>query len=279
MRVIYADVYFIVNFSMDFLALFVVCKLRKIPPKLLSLSFAGALGALYAVAELYFDGRGGAISFLLSVAIPFLMCYIAYGYGRAAYYLINILSFWAVSFVMGGVMTALYYFVGKFLASKEIYINGVSYTLYSDIPLWVFILCAAACAALAVLWNRIALKKTSVREVDFSLEDNGVSIREKALCDSGNLLTEPISGLPVIIVSNEIMEKIAPGLDKLAFDVNYKKIRIIPYSTISDSGILYGYIPDCVKIGDDIKKACLCSGKHIGKSFDRYNVIVPSSLL
>lgn len=279
LQVIYADVYFIVNFSMDFLALFITCKLRKIPLRLFRTVFGAAVGSLYAVVSLSFNGKGNILTFLLSVAVPFLMCYIAFGGGRPLYYLINVASFWIVSFVMGGMMTAIYYFAGKLLSSKEIYINGTTYTLYSDIPLWIFIAAAFACALITVVWNRFAAKKAECREVTFFVEDGAVSISERALCDSGNLLVEPISGLPVIILSGELMEKIAPGLEKLSDGLSYRKIRIIPYNTLTGSGILYGYIPDCVKIDGNIKKACLCSGRELSKPFDGYNVIVPASLL
>lgn len=279
MQVIYADVYFIVNFSMDFLALFIACKIRKIPLRLWRTAFAAAVGSLYAVISLTFNGAENILTFLLAAAIPFLMCYIAYGGGRAKYYLINVASFWIISFVMGGMMTAIYYFVGKLLSSREIYINGTTYTLYSDIPFWIFIAAAFACALFTVIWNRLAAKKSGVHEASFFMEDGAVSINEVAMCDSGNLLREPLSGLPVIILSNELMEKVAPGIETLKEGLNYRKIRIIPYNTLSGSGILYGYIPDCVKINNDIKKACLCSGKDIGKTFDGYNVIIPTSLL
>ena len=72
METVYADVYFIVNFSMDVLALFITGKILHLPQRILRICFAGAIGSAYAVLTLAFRGQSSPISLLLSALLPLL---------------------------------------------------------------------------------------------------------------------------------------------------------------------------------------------------------------
>ena len=279
-NVIYADIYFLVNFSMDALALFVCAKIRKLPLKILRLTFAAAVGSAYAVARLFMNGS--ILPLVLSVLVPFLICYISFEYGRLSAFLLNVVSFWLISWLLGGALTAVYYLTDKILASQKIYINGRAETLYSDIPFSFILICALSCAFLTLIWNRIAEKKLQKTNATVQIDDGDISIIESALCDSGDLLTEPLSGTPVIIISPVLMEKIIPGgVDSLIKSgaAYAKKLRVIPYSTVSESGILYGYIPDRVLVNGAEKRACLCSAAKLCEKFGEHRIIIPTSLL
>ncbi|MBR6795203.1 MAG: sigma-E processing peptidase SpoIIGA, partial [Clostridia bacterium] len=52
-QVIYGDVFFLVNFSMDFLALFITGKLNHAAVPLWRLVLGGTLGGLYATVALF----------------------------------------------------------------------------------------------------------------------------------------------------------------------------------------------------------------------------------
>ena len=280
MNVIYADIYFLINFSMDALALFVCAGIRKLPLRILRLIFAASVGSAYAVARLFMNGR--IFPTVLSLIIPFLICYISFDYGGLSTFIINVVSFWLISWLLGGALTAVYYLTDKILASKKIYINGRAETLYSDIPFYVILICALSCAFLTLIWNRIAEKKLRKTNATVQIDDGDISIIESALCDSGDLLTEPLSGTPVIILSPALMEKLIPGgMDSLIHGSTAyaKRLRVIPYSTVSESGILYGYIPDRVLINGAEKRACLCSAAELYEKFGEHRIIIPTSLL
>jgi len=273
--IIYGDVYFIINFSMDLLALFICGRLRRQTFSARRALFAASAGAGYSVAELYMSG--GALPILLSLVLPFLMCYICFGYGSAGRYLSSVLTFWLVSFLMGGIMTALYYGAGKAFGAKRIYINGTAETIYSDIPFPAVLIAAGVCGALTFVWNRTAGSRARAKVTDIEITVGQNRVKTTALCDSGNLLTEPIGGLPVILVSKELEERLIPGgIESQLFCGDPRKIRVIPYESVSGSGIMYGLIPDSIKVGKESRRGCICAG---ASDLGGFEAIIPAQML
>lgn len=59
-----------------------------------------------------------------------------------------------------------------------------------------------------------------------------------ALADSGNLLTEPLSGKPVVVVDQRLMPEYAGG-------------RPVPYTTVNGEGMLYAIEPKSIRVFQD----------------------------
>lgn len=76
------------------------------------------------------------------------------------------------------------------------------------------------------------------------------TLRIRALADSGNTLTEPISGAPVSVLDERIFHRLWPeGLPIF---------RAIPYHSVGKkNGILYGYlVPQMTIISQGVEKTC-----------------------
>src|SRR5690606_24474806 len=93
LRVIYADLLFIINFCIDFLVLLSVGKLLHFPLKLWKLLFSSALGASYAVLVLYLRLEGLFIT-VVHIAMSMLMCYIAFHFSSALGYIKMVILFY-----------------------------------------------------------------------------------------------------------------------------------------------------------------------------------------
>ncbi len=286
-QVIYGDVYFLINFSMDFLALYLTAKLRHRPEKTWRLAAGASLGGLYATLALVIIPP--ALDAPLTLAFPFPLTAVAFGFSGFFTLLKDAAAFFAISFAMGGVMTAAYYLAARFLASREIYINGSVETLYSDLPLWLLALTAALAALISYLWAKHCKKAASRRTVSLVIGDRGHELTLSAMCDSGNLLEEPIGHLPVIVLGKEAMlSLLPPSLSRAFFDKDLAaervdpryltRLRFIPVSTVGHEGLLRGYIPDYVTIGGEKKRACVALDEENG-DFGGFEAIVPSSLL
>lgn len=284
-EVIYADVYFLINFSMDFLALFVTARLLRLKQKTIRMCVAAALGGIYATVSLVAFTKGQET--LLNVAIPTLMCVIAFGITKIGQVVKNTFLLFAVSFLIGGGMTALYYVINRFLESRKIYINGTIDTLYSDIPVWLLAMLAVLCALVSFAWGRITRASAEKRKVEVVVREGKREVRFSALCDSGNLLYEPFGGLPVIIVGEKIMQSI---VSEDIFEVCFvgkktsgnmeqtRKLRIIPAVTVGGDELLSGYVPDSVLIDGVEKKACIAYDRT-GRDFGGCDAIVPSCMV
>ncbi len=282
MNTIYADIYFLVNFSMDFLTLFITCKLLHLRLRLARVCFSAAVGALYAVLTLAFHGQSSPITLLLTVLLPALMSYIAFGFSGFRSFIRAALTFWISSFLLGGAMTALYYFAGRLMKKMHISINGTVHTFYSDIPLWLFIFAALFCMLFTFVWNRIADKRSRARSAELEIFINNNHIKVLALCDSGNMLTEPLSGRSVVFISTELAESLCETWSlcrelELPKGLFPQRARIIPYKSINGQGLMLGYIPDRALVNNRECDICLCLSK--GKNYAGYKAIVSTDLL
>ena len=102
------------------------------------------------------------------------------------------------------------------------------------------------------------IRKYKLRRNVMTVTTNKGVKRLTVLSDSGNMLKDPINGLPVIVASVNELKDIIPqnvffalGLSKEYDTVS--NVYTIPYKTIAGSGILYGFRPDQCQInGKDI---------------------------
>ncbi len=74
-EVIYGDVFFIINCSMDFLVLFSTSKILHIKTSGIRTVFAASLGGAYSIAALFIENT--VFSVISGVAASLLMCVIA----------------------------------------------------------------------------------------------------------------------------------------------------------------------------------------------------------
>lgn len=285
-QVIYGDVFFLVNFSMDFLALYLTGKLSHANVSFWRLVLGGVLGGLYATIALFLPHSVEAVATLL---FPLVLSAMVFGVSRATVLVKKALLFFAVSFMMGGVMTAVYYYAGHLLAEQGVYINGEIETVYSDLPLWLIGLCAGWAALIAYIFSHYAKKKSSCRSVDVTLCDSKRCVTLSALVDSGHFLEEPIGHLPVIVLSKEKMEALLPphflpDFFNVASDFSHladeekRKLRFVPIVTVGHEGLLRGYLPDCVLVAGEEKKA-LAVCDETASEFEGFDAIIPPSLL
>ena len=286
-QVVYGDVLFIINFSMDFLSLYITAQFIHLRLRLVPAITAAAIGAAYGVAAVILDGNE-LISLLISVAVSILMCFIALG---KPLLLRHTLIFYAVSLGLGGCMTALYSFAEK-ITGKRIW-NGTEALPEASsnmLPPTVTIPIAAVSVILSLIFNRITSKRKNTCENSVKLKLGDKDVILSVLADSGNLLTEPISGSPVILteynkISSLLPQELAPffeagDISNLAsVPASYAvKVRMIPASGIGGDKMLLGFMPDEVIIGQIQKKACVAV-LNDGRSFDSSDALVPAALL
>ena len=89
------------------------------------------------------------------------------------------------------------------------------------------------------------------------------SRRIKVLLDTGNLLKDPITNIPVIIIEREKLREVLPDIilnDKNLINSHINELNeeiktrcsIIPFKSIGkDNGIILGFRPDIIKLEED----------------------------
>ncbi len=283
---VYADLLFLINFSMDFLCLFLTSKIlhRRLRPAYTV--GAAFLGGIYSVISLFAD-RGKFISISSDITICLIMCFMAFARrGRTLrQFVYEFLVYLSCSAALGGIMTALFNFLNRF----DLPLNSGG----NDISPWLFLLLSLISGAVALKSGGFLARLPSEIHVDTEIILGEKSVLLSAISDSGNLLRDSIGGRPVIIADIKAMLPVLPTtickaitegniglLSSLPPELS-RRIRIISGSTVSGSKLLVGIIPDKVLI--HLKKetrevSAIFAPALLTSLPNGYNAILPAEL-
>ncbi len=253
-QTVYIDLYFLINTSMDLICFFLTSRLlvHKFSPSRCIL--AAALGGVYACAVLFLP-FGGVWGLLLDFAACFFMCAVAvFRRGELRQTAEYSLVFTASSVVLGGLMTVLFSLFNKIGLDKLFAGNGTEGESDGG-AVWLFALFAGVSALLSLFGGKIFRRKSSRQYGRVEITFGGAKIIVAAFCDSGNLLREPISAKPCIVVDKEcVMPKLPEGVrdileGKLCGMSNFDgRVRVIPTRTVGGEGLLYALRPERVRL-------------------------------
>jgi len=280
---IYGDVLFVIDFSMDFLSLYLTGKLLHLKMKTARVVFAASIGAFYGVLALVLNGTA-ALGIILEVSMAFLICAIAFG-GKSFVALIKRTAvLYTVSVLLGGAMTLIYSKLGKY--KDYIDSSGDIVSALGEVPLWAFVLCAALSAVLAKLFSKIMSKRCALRECEISLGIGGETRELTALVDSGNLIADPISERPVVFISRAFWDMIPEKHRSVMrgesnnFE-DFSGVRVIPCSTVGGAGVIYAIIPDIfyIKTKDEYEARDVLISVGENESYGGNDALVPSSII
>lgn len=264
MITIYCDVVFVINFVCDYVLLYVTARFLNVAPKtarLLLSSFAGGVFSLFGVILL----ENGLLRLVCSALFSVVMCRTAFGKGTKGRQLKIVLTYNAVSCVLCGVAVA----VSETL-TYDCRNGGISVVILfvSAALLWVgFIYFGAGVS-----------KEKNVNKVEVQLCYNGKERKCSLLCDSGNLLTDPYSSLPVIILKSEKSPK-ETGFS----DFVKNKTRYIPIKTAEGNSVIKAVKPEYVRLSDGGKikeiNAILGFSENENADFGGTDGLIPYSLI
>lgn len=260
---IYIDVVFIENLIMNYIILFATSIIIKIKVKHIRLILASGLGAIYSIIA-YMSILEMYSSVILKIILSVIIVYIAYNPQNVKNMWKYLVIFYMTSFVFGGAAFALIYIVKP----QDILMkNGLFLGTY---PLKTIIL--GTIVAFVVIVTSFKLVKSKISKKDMfctiKININKVEIETKAMIDTGNLLKEPISNTPVIVVEHTLLydcmpkeilnnlENILGGdFENISEEVKNKyisKLKVIPFSSLGkQNGMLIGIKPEEVTVIND----------------------------
>ena len=263
---VYLDVVFVENVLMNYIIVFATGIVLKMDCKKWRILCGSVIGAVYTVV-MYLNIIPIYSSFIMKIVLSVVIVYVSFKPKSAKKLVKDLVIFYLVSFVFGGCVFALMYFLKPQMAQIR---NGVYVGAY---PIKVALI--GGLVAFIVLQTSFKLVKTKLNKKDMVFEVqifiNEKSIIIKALLDTGNLLKDPITGFPVIVVEHRSLytvlpEKVLNNLDKilggdieeLAKDEEFSKtisrFRMIPFSSLGkQNGLLLGIKTDRVNIISDEK--------------------------
>ena len=250
---VYADVLFLINFSMDAIALYVSARLcaAKITAKRIALG--AIVGGVYSVLSIFLN-LGFGLELFVFLLVCLLMCAIAL-YPDTLFEAVRYSGVMFVSSsLIGGVMSASY------SAFNSIVSDSMKNSEKAVISPLVFSLLACFSMAAALFLCRLHGSGSLPDKAEVSVCFFGKSVTVCGILDSGNMLKDPLSGRSVIVMSSDALSHIlskrfieaANKADLRAADLlserERKRFRLVPSSSIGGNGYLFGVIPDELKI-------------------------------
>lgn len=243
MRIVWVDSYFAINFCADYLICLLAARLCGVPLARVRYALSALLGALFALGVLITQ-----VPLLSSLpgklAGGGLMCLCAYA-GRREFSRLCA-AFFALSAALGGVVWAL----GL----------GAEGTLRLDLSLLVvsFLLFYALFSLL--LRGSAGASGRQILSVELGFLGRSALLR--ALLDTGNTLSDPISGARVMVVSPAALQAVFGSLAPLfelgeptellaaadAVPALRGRLRLIPYSAVGAKGFLVAFRPDFLRV-------------------------------
>lgn len=241
--VIYADILFITNLYIDFFLLVCVknfLHLEQSTGRLLLGALAGAACSMTALLP----ELPAFVSVLLGIAAALLVAAAAFAPVKWPGFCKLSVCYWFFSFLFAGFFLLVY----NFLAPANLaVISGVVYLNIS--PVMLFGLTLAAYLILSLLQKILGPKESDLRFCKLRIENGGQAVILFAKADTGNSLSEPFSGLPVIIAEWEALEPLLPGPVRqfLEHGTADGSLRLIPFEAMGGNGILPAFRPEKVR--------------------------------
>lgn len=263
---VYLDIVFFENILMNYIIIFATGVAIKENLSKFRILISSAIGAIYTII-MYLNIIPIYSNFIMKLILSIVIVYISFKPKTFKKLIKNLTIFYLVSFVFGGCVFALMYFIQPQLAQIK---NGVFVGAY---PLKVALVGGLISFLIIQISFKIVKTKLSKKDMVYEIEItiNSNSTKIKALLDTGNLLKEPITGLPVIVVERTCLKSVLPTeiinntekilggdtdelMKKNELSTIISRFRMIPFSSLGkQNGLLLGIKADSISIEIDEK--------------------------
>ena len=282
-QTVYVDLFFMINFSMDFLCFFLSSELIGGKMSLIRVLIASAMGGIYANVSL-FVLDGGIVELCVDLFVCVIMCAIAFW--KQGSLIAHTCVYIAISMVLGGFMTALFSLFNR----MNIPLSEVK----DDTPTaYLIVILAIISGVCTLMGGKFFRRRSARRYVDVQILMGNVSKSIHAFCDSGNLLCDPISGKMCIMVDVTVLRGVLPDAVLRSVEKKYadtadlpddiaRRVRLIPKNTAIGDGMLLAIRVDKVFICEKKNKRevnALIAICKLGKNSEGCEALVPSELM
>ncbi|MCI8655424.1 MAG: sigma-E processing peptidase SpoIIGA [Clostridia bacterium] len=255
---IYLDIVIIENLIMNYIILYATSIIAKKKIKHIRAFIASIIGTIYVII-LYVTKLPIYSNIMSKLLLSIIMVYIIFKPENIKVLINNLLLFYLTSFVFGGASTALIYLIkpeeiltknGMFLGTytlKTVFLGGI---------VGLFLIAVT----INIIRSKIS-KKDMFYNIKIYIEEKEIETR--AMIDTGNLLKEPITNIPVIIVEhtllynviekeilNNLEEILSGNFEKIPNEIKNKylsKLKVIPFKSLGkENGMLLGIKVDKV---------------------------------
>ena len=257
---IYIDIIIVENLIMNYIILYATGLISKSPKSYLRMFLASLIGAVYATLE-YILKVNIYSNIILKTILSIIIVYIAFNPQDVKKMCKQLVLFYVTTFTFGGIATYLIYV----LKPQNIIIkNGMYVGTYVLKVIFVGAIIGTIILAIAfkMAKNKIT-KKDMICKVKIKL--NGKEETVEAMVDTGNMLKEPITGTPVVVVERTSLYELLPkeilnntesilggDFEKIPEEIKNEyvpKLKLIPFASLGkQNGMLVGIKPEKIEV-------------------------------
>ena len=259
---IYLDIILLENIIMNYIILLATGIISKATINKIRILLASILGAIYSVVSFTIE-TNLILSLIIKILLSITIIYIAFKPQKIKKFLKQISIFYLTTFAYGGCAIFLLYYIKP----QDILIeNGIYIGTY---PIKVAVLGGILGFIIINIVFKLVKGKLEKNNMYCKLivELDGKEIETVAMIDSGNLLKEPITKVPVVVIEKERLREIIDKelLDNVQQIITAKKIdipdkyisslKVIPFTSLGkQNGMLLGLKVDKIEIEFDEEK-------------------------
>lgn len=260
---IYVDVVLLENLCMNYIILFGTGYIIRLKIKHLRILLSSLIGAIYAILA-YAGIFPMYANIFVKIVLSICMVYIAFYPKNIKGMVKELIVFYLVSFALGGCAFALLYIVRPQAIFMK---DGVYIGTY---PIKIALLGGIVGFVVTYIAFKVVKTRMTKNELiyDMVIKIKDKELTTKVMLDTGNMLKDPISNMPVVLVEKSILYPILPkellensknilgGDFKENEDINNEyrtRLRIIPFTSVGkQNGMMLGIKVDEIKIITDV---------------------------
>lgn len=252
---IYVDVLLGINLFINYFTLLATARFLYIKYKRVRIFMGSLLGAIYSL-YIFFPKTNFWLSVLIKLCMVVSIILTCFDTKSTKLCVKAILTFWGINVAFSGVMFALW----CLYSPKGLIINN-NVVYYNMSPV-VLLVSTVIAYTILELGSRI-LEKRTIKEIlcRVGIEVEGKTVTVEGKIDTCNSLREPFSNLPVIVVRGDKVRSIVPkdisdilgstDVSMISYSLTdrwRKKLRMVPFRTVSGDGLLPAFRPDSIVI-------------------------------
>lgn len=260
---IYVDIVLLENLCMNYIILFGTGYIIKVKIKQIRIIASSLIGAIYAILA-YTGIFPLYANIFIKVILSICMVYIAYNPKNVKAIIKELVVFYLVSFALGGCAFALLYIVRP----QDIFMrNGVYIGTY---PIKIALLGGIVGFIITYIAFKVVKTRLTKGELiyDMVIKVNNKEVKTKVMLDTGNMLKDPISNIPVALIEKSILYDILPKellensknmiggdfTESEELENEYRtRLRIIPFTSVGkQNGMMLGIKVDEIKVITDV---------------------------
>lgn len=282
MKTLYIDVYFLINFTVDLLALYFASCFSKVPTSTKRLLISSAVGALIAVGVVLLP-EYAILKFIIATAGLIAMGFIAPKRVSVRRKLKFVFAFLIFEALLGGAVSFLWGILDKYISN---FFDGAEGGAVNRKMLFLSLIVLLSIGVFKMLVSFFSnIESEGSVDVEISFLDNTAVV--SAFVDSGNLAVDPMDLSPILLLKKEVAKTILPeniielsNVDSLERKVK-KRIRLVPLSRGGETHVMVGVKADAVRLvggKNEELRVTLVIDKE-GGDFGGYKALMPAAAL